>query len=69
MYTGDLLVAQTLVEVLHLSVSIQRYSSYAGMAKAVEKGGVLAERGTVERRLRILKSLRRNGALQAFKCF
>lgn len=69
MYTGDLLVAQTLVEVLHVSVSIQRYSSYAGMAKAVEKGGVLAERGTVERWLRILKSLRRNGALQAFKCF
>lgn len=65
----DLLVGQTLVEVLHVNVTIQRYSLYAGMANTVEKGGVLAKRGTVERQIQILKSLRRNGALQAFKCF
>lgn len=41
MYTGDLLVAQMLVEVLHDNVTIKRYSSYAGVANAVEKGEVL----------------------------
>lgn len=67
MYTDDLLVAQTLVEELHINVTAKRYSPCAGMTSAVEKRGVLT--GTVERQLHILRSLRRNGTLQAFKCF
>lgn len=35
------------------------------MAKAMEKRVVLAECGTLDRQLQTLKSLRRNGALQA----
>lgn len=69
MCTGDLPVAQMLIKVLHDNVT-KRYFSYAGMANAVEKGDVVAEHGTVGgRQLQILKSLRRNGALQAFKHF
>lgn len=67
MYTGDLLVAQTLVGELHINVTVKRYSPCAGMTNAVEKRGLLT--GTVERQLHILRSLRRNGTLQAFKCF
>lgn len=67
MYTGDLLFAQTLVEDLHINVAVKRYSLCAGMTSAVEKRGLLT--GTVERQLHILRSLRRNGTLQAFKCF
>ena len=37
-----MLVHQMLVEVLHVNVTIPRYSLCAGMAKAVEKGFVLA---------------------------
>lgn len=69
MYTGDLLVAQMLVKVLQDNVTSKRYSFYVGVANAVEKGGVLAEHGTVGRQLQTLRSLRRNGALQAFKHF
>lgn len=39
----------------------------AGITNAVEKRGVLT--GAVERQLHIVKSLRRNGTLQAFKYF
>lgn len=66
-YTGDLLVAQTVVEEFHVNVTVKRYSPYASMTSAVEKRGVLT--GTVERQLHILKNSRRNGTLQAFKCF
>lgn len=38
MCTGDLLVAQTRVEVFHVSVTIERYSLYADIQNAVEKG-------------------------------
>lgn len=65
-YTGDPRVDQTLVEVLHVNVTIQRYSSYAGMCNAVEKGGVLAKHGTVERWFQILKSFKKKCSLSGF---
>lgn len=54
---------------LHVNVTVQGYTLCAGMAKAVEKRVVLAKCGKLDRQLQTLKSLRRNGALQAFKCF
>lgn len=68
-YTGDPVVDQTLAQVLHVNVTVQGYTLCAGMAKAVEKRVVLAKCGTLDKQLQTLKSLRRNGALQAFKCF
>lgn len=47
-YTGDLLVAQTLVEEFHVNVTVKRYSPYAGMTSAVEKRGVLTGRVTAQ---------------------
>lgn len=55
-YTGDLLVAQTLEEELHVNVTV-KYSPCAGMANAVEKRGVLTE--AVERQVHILRSFKK----------